>query len=123
MQPASDRPQHRDQIRLLLEADPRSFRQRDVPVLDSHRVGEAAERLEEIGIGLVAAESESRSDVQGKLVAAVRDAAAPGPGLGAPPLESAQVLDESVARGAVELEDVAVGPHPAVAEEIARVLM
>ncbi|MCD6059206.1 MAG: hypothetical protein K0Q89_2736 [Thermomicrobiales bacterium] len=37
-------------------------------------------------------------------------------------VEGAQILDESVREGAVELEDIAVRSHPAVADQIARVV-
>ncbi len=50
------------------------------------------------------------------------DAAAGGPAVVFQHVERAQVFDEAVAEGAVELQPVAVGAHAAVADEVAGVL-
>src|SRR5204863_9607373 len=62
-----------DQLRLPFEPDAGKLGHHDVPPLDVHAVGEATERLEEIGIALVAAEAEPRGDVERHLMPAMRD--------------------------------------------------
>src|SRR5579883_2875726 len=38
-------------------------------------------------------------------------------------VERAEILDEAIGKGAVELQEVAVGPQVAIADEVARILM
>ena len=95
----------------------------DVPVLDLHAVREAAIGLEQVRIALVAAEAEAGRDVERHLVAAMRDAAGGRPAELRQHVEGAQVLDQAVGQGAVELQPVAVRPHAAVAQEVAGVLV
>ncbi|MDT4849216.1 hypothetical protein FQZ97_833310 [compost metagenome] len=52
------------QVGLAFEADAGQVRQRHMAVLDLHAIGESAERLEQVGVGLVAAQPEPRGDVQ-----------------------------------------------------------
>ena len=63
---------------LALEADAGQIRQRHVAVLHPHAVREPAERLEQVGVRLVAAQSQARGDVKRHLVPAVRNAASSG---------------------------------------------
>src|SRR4051794_4451695 len=92
-----------DQIGLALEADAGQVGQRHVAVLDLDAIGEAAEGLEQVGVALVAAESEAGRNVERHLVPAVRDAAAGGPAVFLEHVERAKVLDQAVAERAVEL--------------------
>src|SRR5450631_760490 len=110
------------EIRLTLESYAMQVRHRNVAAFDTHAVGESAERLEEVGIAFVAAETEARRDVERHLVAAVRNAARGRPAVLAQHVERAQVLDEAVAQRAIELQPVAVGAHPPVAHQVSRVL-
>src|SRR5208283_1339128 len=64
-----------DQVGLPLEADARQLRHGDTAVLDAYAIREAAIGLEEIGVALVAAQTESCGDVERHLVAAMRNAA------------------------------------------------
>src|SRR3954470_8835720 len=111
-----------DQVRLPLETDAGQVGQRHVAVLDLDAIGEAAEGLEEVGVGLVASEPEAGRDVERHLVPAVRDAAAGGPAVFLEHVERAKVLDQAVAERAIELQPVAIGPHAAVADQVAGVL-
>src|SRR5471030_268115 len=52
-----------------------AIRHGDIAVVDLHAVGEAAERLEQVRIRFISAQSQSGRDVQRHLVAAMRDAA------------------------------------------------
>ena len=79
--------------------------------------------LEQVGIALVAAEAEAGRDVERHLVAAVRDAARRRPAVLLEHVERAQIFDQAVGQRAVELQPVAVRPHAAVAQQVARVLM
>ena len=106
-----------------LEADARQLGHDDVPVLDAHAVREAAIGLEQVGIALVAAEAEAGRDVERHLVSAMRDAAARRPAELLEHIERAQVFDEAVGQRAIELQPIAVGPHAAVAQEVAGVLV
>ena len=102
---------------------PGQFRHGDVAVLHADAVRETAERLEEVGVALVAAKAQAGGDVQRHLVAAVRNAAARRPSGGADDLEGAQILAQAVGERAVELQPVAVRAHAAVAQQVARILM
>jgi len=75
-----------------------------------------------VGVGLVAAQAQAGGDVQRHLVAAVRDAAARRPAVLLQHVQGAQVFDQAVGQGAVELQPVAVRTHAAVADQVARVL-
>src|SRR5450631_1080615 len=110
------------EVGLTLESYAMEVGHRNVAVFHAHAVGEAAERLEEIGIAFVAAEAEARRDVEGHLVAAMGNAARGRPAVRAQHVERAQVLDQPVAQRAIELQPVAVGPHAAVAHEVSRIL-
>ena len=118
MDPAHDRMQ----ARLCLDADARDVGQRDVAINDGRVVGKAAERLEHVRVGLVAAESEAGGNVERHLVAAVRDAAARRPAVVLEHLQRPQIFDQAVRQGAIELQPVAVAAHPAVPDQVARVL-
>src|SRR5207245_10069093 len=113
---------HRPQVLLRLKADPRDVWHADVAVLDRHAVGEAAERGKDVGIGFVAAEAEPDRNVEGELVAAMRHAAPPRPARLLQHGARAEILDEAVGQGGIELQYVAVRPQPAVADEVARIL-
>src|SRR5579864_1133670 len=93
------------QFGLGLEADSGNFRQRDVAVLHGNIVGESAEGLKDSGIRFVAAESQARGDVQGHLVAAVRNAALRRPAVLFEHFENAQIFDKAVAERAIELQN------------------
>lgn len=69
---------------------------RDAAVLDAHAVGEAAEGLEEVRVGLVAAQPQTRGDVERHLVPAVRDEPARCPAQRPQRLERAEILHEAV---------------------------
>src|SRR5712692_4522091 len=114
--------QHAEQIRLLLEPDPGRVVHPYPAALDANAVRKSAEGLEQVGIGLVSAQPEPRGDIERHLVPAVRDAAAGRPAVPANGVEGAQVFDQSVAQGAVELQPVAIGAHSAITEQVARVL-
>src|SRR5947207_11935658 len=94
--PAGDRFEDAEEVGFFLEADARRFVHPDAAVLHLDAVGEAAEGLEEIGVRFVAAEGEAGGDVEGHLVAAVRDAAAGGPAGAADGVEDAEVFDQAV---------------------------
>nr|GEU28409.1 hypothetical protein [Tanacetum cinerariifolium] len=110
------------QVGLAFEADARQFRQHDVAVVDGHAVREAAVRLEQVRVRFVAAQAQAGRDIERHLVAAVRDAALGRPAVFAQHVERAQVFHQAVAERAVELQPVAVGPHAAVADQVAGVL-
>src|SRR3569832_3035313 len=110
------------QIGLALEADAGQFRHGDETVLDFHAVGEAAERLDQVRIGFVAAQPQSCRDVQRLLMAAVRIAAFAQPTKQMQHVERAQVFDQTVGQRAVELQPVAVRAHAAVADQVASIL-
>ena len=110
------------QSRLGLDADTRDVRQPDVSVCDGGAVGEASERLEDIRVGLVAAEAETCGDVERHLVTAVRNAAAWRPRMLPQHLHDAEILHEPVRQRAIELQPVAVAAHPAVTNQVAGVL-
>src|SRR6478752_3553729 len=109
------------ELGLALEPDARDLGQADPAVHHDGVVGEAAGGLELARVGLVAAELERGRDVQGELVSAVRDAAAGGPAVLAQPVLDPQVLGQPVAQRRVDLDDVAVRAHPAVADQVAGV--
>src|SRR5271165_756270 len=67
------------EVGLALKADAGQIRQCHVAVDNFDPVGEATERLKQVGIGLVAPKPKARGDVQRHLVATVRNAAAWGP--------------------------------------------
>ena len=100
------------QVGLPLKADAGQIRQCHVAVDNFDPVGEATERLKQVGIGLVAPEPKARGDVQRHLVTTVRNAAARGPTMLLEHLQRAQVFDQAVAQGAVELKVVAVRRMP-----------
>src|SRR3954469_14046115 len=105
---------HLNQVGLAFEADAGKLRHRDEAVLDTHAVGEAAVGLEQVRVALVASEPEASCDVERHLMAAVRDAAAPRPTALLEHIERAQVLDEPIRERAIELQPIAVRPHPAI---------
>src|SRR5215218_935970 len=109
-------------IRLLLEADARGVRQADVAILDRNRVGEPAEWLEYAGVRLVAAEPQPGGHVERDLMSAVGNHRPPRPAVLVQHVEDAQVLDQSIREGAIELEHVPIRSHPAVANQIACIL-
>ena len=102
---------------------PGKIRHGDVAVLDAHAVGETAIGLEQIGIALIAAEAEAGGDVERHLVAAMRDAAARRPAMGLQHRQRALIFAEPVGQRAVELQPVAIRPHAAVADQVARILV
>ena len=111
-----------DQVRLALEPDPGKVRQRDVPVFHPDAIGESAVRLEQVGIRFVAAESEAGSDRERHLMPTVGDAPRRRPAMLPQHVQRAQILDQSVAQGAVELQPIAVWTHAGVANKVARIL-
>ena len=111
------------EVGLALEADAGQVRHRDVAVLDPHAVGKAAVGLEQIRIALVAAEPEAGRDVERHLVAAVRNAAASATSRTVRARRACADIRTAVRQRAVELQPVAVRPHAAVAQQIARVLV
>src|SRR3954462_3834784 len=112
-----------DQVGFALEADAGQLGHDDVPVLDTHAVREAAVGLEQVRVALVATEPKAGGDVEQHLVSAVRDAAGGSPAELFQNIKGAQVFDQAVGQGAIELQKIAVGPHPAVAQEVARILV
>src|SRR3546814_9495709 len=74
-------------------------------------------------IGLVAAELQAGGDVQRELMPAMRHHVAAGEAMVAEQGEGAQVFHQTVAERAVELQPVAVRPHAAMAQQVARVLV
>src|SRR5687767_4270100 len=93
----------RIKVGLALEADARQLGHGDVAVLDAHAIREAAVGLEEIGIALIAAETEAGGDVEGHLVPAVWDAAARRPAVRVQYLQRPHVFAEAVGERAIEL--------------------
>jgi radical SAM superfamily enzyme YgiQ (UPF0313 family) len=65
------------QVRFALKSDSRKFRHDDVAVLHPYAVGKSAVGLEQVRVAFITAETEARRDVEGHLMAAMRDAAAP----------------------------------------------
>src|SRR3982751_1445028 len=63
------------EVGLSLEADAGKLGHRHVAVFHAHAVGESAKGLEQVGIRFVAAQAQSRGDVERHLVPAVRYAA------------------------------------------------
>ncbi len=108
---------------LGFEADAGNVRQPDIAILDRDAVGEAAEGLEHVGIRLVAAEMEPGGDVERHLMSAMGHDAPARPALLRQHLERAQILDQPVGERAVELQEVAIGAHAAIAQQVARILM
>ncbi len=113
---------HRPQLGLALEADAWRVGHRHAAVDNRAIVGEAAERREDLRIGFVAAALQADGDVERELVAAMRHAAARRPAVGLQHLDRAQILDQAVGEGRVELQDIAVGPEPAVTDQVPRIL-
>jgi hypothetical protein len=111
----------RIEIGFALEADPRQIRHGDVIVLDANAVGETAIGLEQIGIALIAAETETGRDVERHLMAPVGNAPARRPALGLEHAKRALIFAEPVRQRAIELQPVAIMAHPAIADEVARV--
>ena len=109
-------------VGLALEPDAGKIRQGDEAVLDLHPIREAAERLEQVGVALVATQAQAGGDVQRHLVAAVRDAAAGRPAVFLEHVQGAQVLHQAVAQRTVELQPVAVRAHAAISDQVACVL-
>src|SRR6266540_4147208 len=101
--------EHLVELGFLLEADAGGVGEADAAGFDGGVVGEAAGGMEFAGVGLVAAELEGGGDVEGELVAAVRDAAAGGPALLAEEVLDAEVFDQAVGEDRVDLDGVAVG--------------
>src|SRR4051812_35179719 len=66
---------HLDQVRFALEANPWKFGHRDVAVLHTNGIREAAVRLEQVRVTLIAPQAQARCDIQRHLVPAVRNAA------------------------------------------------
>src|SRR5690606_20294950 len=85
-----------DEIGLAFEADAGKLRHRDRSTLDRYAVGEATERLEQVGIRFVAAQSQAGRDVERHLVPAVWDAALRRPAMLVQHIEGAQVFHEAI---------------------------
>src|SRR6202022_4660339 len=113
------RPHFPIKIGFSLEPGARQIRHGDVAVLDANAVRETAIGLEQIGIALVAAETETGRDIERHLMAAMRNAAARRPALGFEHAKGALLFAKPVGQRAIELQPVAVGPHPAIADEVA----
>ena len=96
--------EHLEELGLALEADAGQVLRGDAGVADDGVVGESARGLELAGVGLVAAQVEAGGDVEGELVAAVRDAAARGPAVLVQDVEDPSVLGEAVGEGRLEVE-------------------
>src|SRR4051812_23162698 len=111
------------EIALALKADTGKVRHRDVAVLDTYAVGEAAIGLEQVRIAFIAAEAEAGGDIERHLVPAMRDATARRPAVGLQHRKRALILTEPVGQRAIELQPVAIGPHAAIADEVSRVLV
>src|SRR6516164_6956758 len=62
------------EIRFAFKPDAGQIRHDDVAILDTDAVGETAIGLEQVGIALIAAETEAGRDVERHLMAAMRDA-------------------------------------------------
>src|SRR5258708_33120211 len=71
----------RVKIGFSLEADARQIRHGDVTVLDANAIREAAIGLEQVGIALIATETETGRAIERHLMPAMRDAAARRPSL------------------------------------------
>src|SRR6516165_6319217 len=110
------------EVRLALEPNARQVGHRDMALLDFHPIRKSAKRLKQVRVGLVAAEAEARCDIERHLMAPVRNAARRRPTVLAQHLQRAEIFDEPVAQGTIELQPVSVRTHSAVADEIARVL-
>src|SRR6476660_8085879 len=80
------------EIGLSLEPDARQVRHGDVTVLDTNAVREAAIRLEQIGIALIAAEPKAGGNIQGHLMSAMRNASARRPAAGLQHAKGALIL-------------------------------
>ena len=91
-------------------------------VFDAHAVGKTPVRLEQIGIALVAAETETGGDVERHLMAAMGNAPPRRPAVTLEHRQRAQVLDQAVAQRAIELQPVDFLAHACVADQVARVL-
>src|SRR6266481_3830848 len=111
------------QVGFSLEPDARQIRHDDVTVLDANTVGVTAIGLEQIWIAFIAAEAETGRDIQRHLMSAMRNTPARRPAAGLQHAKRALILAQPIRQRAIELQPVAVGPHPAVANEVARILM
>src|SRR5699024_8517371 len=110
------------ELRLALEPDAWKVTRCHTAAGDHRIVGEATGGLELSGVGLVAAQLEGCGDVQRDLVSAVRDAPAGGPTVLGEHVQETAVLRQPVAQGRVDLYEVAVRAHTAVADQVPCVL-
>ncbi len=106
------------ELGLFFKADSGGVGYPDVAIFDGEFVGETAEGLKYAGIGFISAEVKSGGDIERHLVAAVGNDAARRPAVSFKNVEGTQVFDKTVGKGAVELEEIRVGVHAAVAEKI-----
>src|SRR3954469_21016579 len=116
------RAQHLVERALGLEPDSRDLGQPHPRVRDDGVVGETTGGLEFAGVGLVATELEGGGDVQRELMAAMRNASPRRPAVLMQHLLDPQIFGEAVAQCRVDLDVVTVGAHPAVADQVPRVL-
>ena len=95
---------------------------RDAAVDDRAVVGEAAERREDLRVDLVAAEPRPTAMLSANWWPPCGTQRRGDQPCALQHVDRAQVLDQAVGQRRVELQDVAVGPQPAVADQVARVL-
>src|SRR5260221_12652445 len=107
----------RVKIGFSLEADARQIRHGDVTVLDANAIREAAIGLEQVGIALIATETETGRDIERHLMPAMRVASARPPALGLQHRECTLIFPPPVRQAAIQLEPVAVRPASAVRDE------
>src|SRR3712207_4358621 len=109
-------------IGLRLKSDAWNVGHPYVTVMDGYVIRETVERFEQTRIGFVSTQPESGCYVERHLVSTVGDATACRPAVLFHHTQDAHILYQPVAQGTVELQDVAISPHPTVPNQVPGVL-
>ena len=123
IEPLGQLAQESVELRFRFKADAGYVWQADITASNRNAVRKAAERLEDVRVGFVAAQMQAGRDVERHLMTAVRNHAPRSPAELFRLLEHPHIFDETVGECAVELQVIAIRPHARVAQEVACVLM
>src|SRR5829696_918794 len=109
-------------IGLRLKSDTWNVGHPYITVMDGDVVRKTVERLEQSRIRFVSAQPESGCYVERHLVSTMGDATACRPAVLFHHTQDAHILYQPVAQGTVELQDVAIRPHPTIPNQVPGVL-
>src|SRR5829696_8680565 len=111
-----------EKIRLRLKSDAWDVGHPYVTIMNRYVVRETVERLEQSRVGLVPAQPQPCRYVERHLVPPVRNAASGRPAVLFHHTQDTHVLHQPVAQGTVELQDIAIRPHPTIPNQVPGVL-